>query len=345
MTDRRAVMRLVVMLACGAAIASSVAIMLSNQRQVTVPPAGGDSRFFEEVVARVRSGEGYYVATGALLRANHYPLTSVFNWRLPLLYVAIARVSEPGASFVLWALALLLLVRATPILRGVLGVLPLLPGLFIVTVRPALFLTELWAGVCIGHSVVSYARNRRLEGVAWAVVALFIRELAAVYCVVAGVHAVWRRQWREVLAWTVGAAAFAIYFGVHTAMVRSNVHAGDPAQPRSWIAFGGLPFMLRAFREGAGLLGLLPPLLFGIIIALAVSAWWSKTMPWHVRAGVPAYAALFLIVGQPFNVYWGDIIGPLFGLWLAYVDPIRDLLRRSAAPTTKDESTVSTAAQ
>jgi hypothetical protein len=103
--------------------------------------------------------------------------------------------------------------------------------------------------------------------------------------------------------------------------------------------------MLSAFREGAGLLGLLPPFLFGIVIALAVSAWWSKTMPWHVRAGVLAYAVLFLIVGQPFNLYWGIIVGPLFGLWLAYVDPSREVLRRSAAPTTKNESTVSTSEQ
>ncbi len=47
----------------------------------------------------------------------------------------------------------------------------------------------------------------------------------------------------------------------------------------------------------------------GIVIALAVSAWWSKTMPWHVRAGVLAYAVLVLIVGQPFNLYWGIIVG------------------------------------
>ena len=218
MTDRRALIRLVVMIATGAAVASSVAIMLPNQRQATVPPAGGDSRFFEEVVARVRSGEGYYTAAGALLRSRDYPLASVFNWRLPLLYVAIARLSEQGASVVLWILALLLLLRAKPVLTGILGVLPLLPGLLIVAVRPALFLTELWAGLCIGHSVIWSARNRRMEGVAWAVGALFIRELAALYWVVAGVHAIWRRQWREVLAWTVGAAAFAIYFGVHTAM-------------------------------------------------------------------------------------------------------------------------------
>ena len=64
----------------------------------------------------------------------------------------------------------------------------------------------------------------------------------------------------------------------------------------------------------------LPPLLFGALMAFAVAAWWSKTMTWHVRAGVIAYAIFFLVCGHPFNGYWGLTIAPLFGFWLAHAE-------------------------
>jgi hypothetical protein len=41
-------------------------------------------------------------------------------------------------------------------------------------------------------------------------------------------------------------------------------------------------------------------------------------MPIHVRLGVVAYAAFFLVAGQPFNAYWGWMCGPLLALWTAF---------------------------
>jgi hypothetical protein len=306
-------------LAAGLGIASIVTVILSNRREAGVRPGGnGDAATYQQIVDRMQSGSDFYAATGAVLRSRNYPVASVFNWREPLLPVGIAAVSERGAMLVLWMLALYLLLRARPLLQGALGVLPILPALVMVAIYDAMFYAELWAGICIGHSAVSYARNQPVAGVAWAVTALFFRELAAPFCVVAGARALWRRERNEIAAWAVGGVAFVAYYTWHIRMVLSHIQEGDPAHHQSWLSFGGLPFLLHAFRNASGAMVGLPPALFGALMAFAVSAWWSKTMTWHVRAGVVAYAAFFFVFGQPFNGYWGLIVAPLFGFWLAH---------------------------
>jgi hypothetical protein len=304
--------------AAGLAIASAVTLILSTRRQAGVGPVeSGDARTYQDIVASMKTGTDFYSATGAVLRARSYPVASVFNWREPLLSSAIVALSEPGAMVLLWVIALILLLRARPLLNGVLGVLPLLPSLVMVSIYDAMFYAELWAGLCIGHSAVSYARQQPRAGVAWAIAGLFVRELAAPYCVVAALRALWRRQRTEIVAWTIGGLAFTAYYLWHVRTVLSHIQPGDPAQAQSWLAFGGLPFLLHAFRNASGALVGLPPFLFGVLVAFAVSAWWSTKMTWHVRAGVVAYVVFFLMVGQAFNGYWGLIVAPLFGLWLA----------------------------
>ena len=313
--------RLWMLAIAGLAIASVVAIVLGNRPEAGVRSDGnGDAATYRQIVDRMRSGSDFYTATGTVLRSQNYPVASVFNWREPLLPAGIAVLSERGATLVLWMLALFLLLRARPLLQGVLGVLPILPALVMVALNDALFFSELWAGICLGHSAVSYARNRPLSGVAWAVLALFFRELAAPFCVVAGARALWQRDRRQIAAWAVGGVAFVAYYGWHLTQVLSHIQEGDPAQQQSWLAFGGLSFLLHAFRNASGLLLGLPPFLFGVLVAFAVSAWWSRTMTWHVRAGILAYAVFFLVFGLPFNGYWGLVVAPMFGLWLAHAE-------------------------
>lgn len=307
------------LVAAGLAISSVVAIVLSNRREAGVRPGrNGDAATYQQIVDRMQSGSDFYSATGRVLRSRNYAVASIFNWREPLLPAGIAALSERGAMLLLWMLALFLLVRARPLLRGVLGVLPILPALVMVAIYDAMFYAELWAGLCLGHSAVSYARQQPLSGVAWAVLALFFRELAAPFCVVSGVRALWQRERKEIAAWAIGGAAFVAYYGWHVTQVLSHLQEGDPAQQRSWLAFGGLPFLLHAFRNASGAMVGLPPFLFGVLVAFAVSAWWSETMTWHVRAGILAYAVFFCVFGLSFNGYWGLIVAPLFGLWLAH---------------------------
>ncbi len=311
--------RLWILAAAGLALASIVTIVLGNRAEAGVRRDGnGDAAAYQQIVDRMQSGSDFHTATGAVLRSWNYPAASVFNWREPLLPSGIAVLSERGATVVLWMLALFLLVRAGPLLQGLSGALPTLPALLMVALPDAVFFAELWAGICLGHSAVSYARNQPLSGVAWAVVALFFRELAAPFCVVAGMRALWQRERSEIAAWAVGGVAFAAYYGWHVTKVLSHIQEGDPAQQQSWLALGGLSFVLHAFRNASGLLMGLPTFLFGVLVAFAVGAWWSRTMTWHVRAGVMAYAVFFLFFGLPFNGYWGLIVGPLFGLWLAH---------------------------
>ena len=311
--------RLWLLASAGLAIAAVVTVILGNRQEAGVGVAArGDAATYQQIVDRMQSGSDFYTATGAVLRSRDYPVASVFNWRQPLLPAGIAALSERGAMLVLSMLALLLLLRARPLLRGVLGVLPILPALVMVAIYDAMFYAELWAGLCIGHSAVSYARNQPLSGVGWATVALFFRELAAPFCVAAGMRALWRRDVKEIAAWAIGGVAFAVYYGWHVRSVLAHIQEGDPAHSQSWLALGGISFLLHAFRNASGAMVGLPPFLFGVLMAFAVSAWWSKTMPWHVRVGVIAYAVFFLLCGQPFNGYWGLIVAPLFGLWLTH---------------------------
>jgi hypothetical protein len=318
--------------AAALAIAALVAAVLDTGPAVREPgpDSTGDAGFYHRVIEQMRAGAGYYEASAAQLRSGPNAIASVFNWRPPLLYAGIAALSEPLSRVILWLLAAALVVRAWPLYRGPIGVLPLLNAVMIAAAAPLVFFTEMWAGLCLGHAAVSYARQDRISGVAWAVTALCLRELSAPFCVVAGTYALWRRDWREVSAWIVGGGIFALYFGWHAANVLAQLHPTDPAQPDSWLAFGGPAFMLRAFQNASGLVLVLPSIVFGLLVAVAVGAWWSPSMPWHVRAGVVAYALFFLVAGLPYNVYWGVIVGPLLGLWLAHADD-STLLRVSAA--------------
>jgi hypothetical protein len=194
----------------------------------------------------------------------------------------------------------------------------LINALIVVFVRPAVYLSELWAGVCLALSAVALTRRQRPIGIAWAILALSIRELAAPYCVGATLIAVWRRDWREVRLWAMGGGLYAGYYGWHAWQVHTHVQPTDLAHPHSWLALGGPVFLLNALQT-AGLWSVLPVPVFALAMVAAVAALWAPRMPVHVRMGVLVYVGFFLIAGQPFNVYWGWMVGPLLALWLAYV--------------------------
>src|SRR5204863_6881445 len=59
-------------------------------------------------IQRMRSGEGYYEAAAAELRARGYPTASVFNWRTPLPMWLIAKLPEPAGKVLIGAPAIVM---------------------------------------------------------------------------------------------------------------------------------------------------------------------------------------------------------------------------------------------
>jgi hypothetical protein len=312
-------MRPVLLLACAVSLFLAILWQMQPREMPSTPTRTrqGDAALFQAIVVDLQHGYSYYEAVGTELRSRNYPVRDLFNWRQPLLLTMIAAISGPVAQMLLIGLGgwlLWLTLTGAPMLTPLL----LINALIVVFVRPAVYLSELWAGVCLALSAVALTRRQRPIGIAWAILALSIRELAAPYCVGATLIAVWRRDWREVRRWAMGGGLYAGYYGWHAWQVHTHVQPTDLAHPHSWLALGGPVFLLHALQT-AGLWSVLPVPVFALAMVAAVAALWAPRMPVHVRMGVLVYVGFFLIAGQPFNVYWGWMVGPLLALWLAYV--------------------------
>ena len=295
----------------------SAAVTPRNEKGAAAPRRS-DVQLFIRTVEDVRKGQPYYEAAGAEMRAGNYPTQSVFNWRQPLVYLAVSHVPLLLAQIVLGLLAAKLLFDLDKIVpREALALGPMLNSCLGLLVPVAVYLTEAWAGACIGLSLLAYARNRERTGAVWGILALFMRELAAPYCILAGCIALWHRRWREVRVWACGGVCYTVYYGLHAAQVLKHVRLDDSAHAHSWLAFGGLPFVAETLRSN-GLLLLAPRFAVAIVAVGLVAAWWNSRLPLHARATLAMYGALFLAVGLPFNGYWGLLIAPTVSLWLAY---------------------------
>jgi len=306
----------------------------------TATTAERDIDLFSAVVARIRAGERYYDAMGTELRQRRYPTASVFNWRTPLLYSAIAAIGPGSVHAVLVCLALALLVL-TVVVLGKRHAAPLMVGLFVqvgavvaVMVSSATLLTEAWAGVLLALSVCAYQMRAWRTAAGLGLLALFVRELAAPYVVLCAFLALRNKRWDEVTIWSAGALAYSIYFGWHVHEVRALQGPGDLAQAYSWLYGGGPAFLLRTLRTNAWLLVSPPwiPSASGLLAILLAACAWTHTAP-HLRATVLVYVVMFIIVGQPFNYYWGLLTAPTWALVTADgVDALRHWLAIARQP-------------
>ena len=291
---------------------------LRPRATATGAAGGSDLQLFMRTVDVLRDGKPYYEATGQELRASGYPTRSVFNWRQPAVYLLLSRVPMLFAQLCLVALVAKLLWDLDKILpREIYAMAPMVNTAIGLLVPVAVYFTEAWAGACIGLSLLAYARNRERSGAVWGVLALFVRELAAPYCLLAGCLALWGRRWSEVRVWAIGAACYAVYYGAHLLQVLHHIRPDDGAHLTSWIAFGGLPFMVETLKTN-GLLLFAPPFVVAVLAVALVGAWWNARLPIHARATLVMYGGLFLVVGLPFNGYWGFLIAPAVSVWLAF---------------------------
>ena len=284
-----------------------------------------DVEAFRTMVSRTTAGDWFYHAEGETLHGNGYPTASVLNWRQPALYMGLAWLGGLFARLWLGASIVLLLFRTSRQLSLFAALAVANACLFILADAP-LYFTETWAGVCLGLSLMAALRQDTRLSVGWAVAALSIRELAAPYCVAMTVFAAWQRRWRDVGFWVLGGLFYAALYAVHIWSWRQAVAIDARTHAHSWIAFGGVPFLLENLRV-QGLFVLLPRWLMGVVLGALAIAPWARSMPQELRVAGITYLVFLFVAGQPFNTYWGAIAAPLFAAWLAFVgDGARALL-------------------
>jgi hypothetical protein len=74
----------------------------------------------------------------------------------------------------------------------------------------------------------------------------------------------------------------------------------------------------------------LPTFATPVVAALGLSSAWAGTAPPQLSASLLAYFALFCVVGQPFNMYWGYTTSAIWGHALVHSAEGVQILIRSA---------------
>jgi hypothetical protein len=293
--------------------------------RLSLVPGLDDHALHAACVTRIARGEPYYAAVGSELRARGYPSASVPNWRTPLHYRFVAALGTARSKALLLAAGILAAVAgaaafsrrspATAVAAAIVLLGTLLPILF-KPGRASLF-GEQWAGVLIALSLGAYHLRRFTAGALTGVLAVFMRELAAPYGVVCGILALARRRRAESAVWIAGGVAYAIYYAVHVGAVLNAIQPGDYAWPQPWVRFLGWPFVLQtAWANGWTMI--LPYAATPVLAVLGLGGTAARGMPSQLRISLLLYVALFSVVGQEFNWYWGWVVAPLWGYALLY---------------------------
>src|SRR5262249_38665238 len=147
----------------------------------------------------------------------------------------------------------------------------------------------------------------------------FWRELALPYCLIAAILAWWHGRRREALVWAAGLALFGAFFVWHGVAIAQRLDAGatTTTDVSYWLQFTGMPFHITAMWTNWWLAGrpgwLLASYLCVSVLGLAS---WPGERGLLVTLTVAAYLLAFMVVGRPYNVYWGLLYAPLlpFGL-------------------------------
>jgi len=296
---------------------------------------GSDAAMYREVADRVAAGEPYYPTLGSALREGDFPRRPVFNWRTPLHLPALGLLRAWGLTHVAFALlvvpgmiVLLHAWRRTPPLRlaGALGLGALIAApLF----HPVLYLfAEVWCGAALflGFALRGSSSARlRVVGALPIVLALFLRELALPWLLVTAAVDLLERRWLSAGALLLGLAAWAAWFGYHVAQVHAHLIPGVDDHVRSWVAFGGLAFLLDSLRYFpiVTIVPRLAPLMVSLGLLAALACWRGPHRA--LAASLLGWWAALLIVGRDVNHYWGAVtalpLALLLMVWIAGDDP------------------------
>jgi len=303
-----------------------------------------DIDLYRAEVQRMWRGANYYDAANAELRACGYPTGSVFNWRSPLPMWLLGNLPNFNyGKVLLCGLAAWLFFQSFRLLslerrlKGLaIGLLLLTGALLPCCLGELCVLSELWAGVLIALSATAHGHGNNRVAAAWATLATVVRELALpVLCIGLAIQLLHRR-WRQAIPWAFGLLLFAGFYAWHLSQVSGYIQAGDRLHEHSWLRLGGAPFVISLAQMNAYLL-LLPQWLTALFLVLSVLGFasWSSSRGQFAGLVVAAYVAVFAVIGQPFNQYWGSLLAPLFCLGLAQAPAaLRDLYQ--AARVTSD---------
>lgn len=306
-------------------MALSVIAPLKGPESVISPGGQGDFALYQSVAARVRSGEDYYAAAAAELRARHYALKPALNFRLPTLAWTLAALPSDAAArwliagltwiaFSVWGvrfarmgfrpliLALLLLATAS--------------GSFLGLVSTGLHWHELWSGLFVMIALGVYGPRTWGWSALAALAAVLIRELALPLPVILAGLALWNRRYKEAAVWTAVILVFGAALAVHLQTAAQHIGLDDLAN--AWSAFGGWNFILSTARWNYALV-MAPTWLLAIIAPLAILglAGWKDPVGLRAAALFAAWASAFMVFGRADNHYWGLIYSPLIAIGLA----------------------------
>lgn len=299
---------------------------------------GRDAELWQNVIDRMRAGDGYYSAMNQALRTTgRWALRPFTNFRLPVLATVTALCPSDGVMrAVLLLLAFLVAAvwtlevnqRLGPIGAGAAFLLLMFPVVSATTV--GFLFHDLWAGVLIALSIGLYCRSRPAS-VLCGLTALAIREQAIVFVVVMCGVAVGQRRKREAAAWFLGLAAFAGYLALHAHAVSGYLSPADPA--KSWVGVQGWPFVIATGQWSVATF-FLPHwgLAIAVPLALVGASAFGGEVGTRLAFTLFAYAATFMCVGNPDNAYWGLLYSTLLTVGLIYSLPaLRDLAKAARA--------------
>jgi len=293
------------------------------------PFRDADLQLYDDVIARLKHGEGYYAVIAQEHRRHRFPLHPGFAVRLPTL--AVIEAALPGAALaplsVLLTLAVLLAwwrkLGADPAaapLRS-LAMAALMVGATIGMTRYFFVLHELWAGQLLALSFGLHRPERGRWLGAWlaAALALAIREHALPFVLLMGAMALAQRRWREGAAWAALALAFVTAMAIHLHLVSQMVLPSDPPSA-SWITLRGLTGWLSMLVLSSNL-RLLPHALGAVLVVASLLGWSG----WKSAAGLfglllqAGYGLAFMIAGRGDNYYWGMVVAPTLLIGLAFL--------------------------
>jgi hypothetical protein len=306
-----------------------------------------DILLYRHIVSRVSQGENYYAVAGAEQRAHGYPTSPAPAFREPteaLLLAALQTdpvrqaallVLAAGAAVAIWfALGK---TGLSPTTRAA-SVILMLAGMEICVASYTAYIHECWTGLLIVLALALRRPDRWALSVCAGLAACLFRETALPFLFVMAAFAAYERCFRESLVWLGAIALFCGLYAIHCGLTVPQHQPGDPLN-RSWLAFGGIDFVIATLRWNEAYMIAPSWVVMGLLCASAVGlSGLRSALASRAALTLIGYAVAFTVVGRSDNSYWGILYAPLAPFGIAFAPAaLKDLVTRAMARTTLAE--------